>query len=166
MQYDSFIEKAYEDAIEQVEVFIRTNELEGKIQLDHLCFKCESHQEFVEVREMLEEKSIYLYESWISDRLIALLKLEEPITTSFGPIACIELQDQKPAGTQKSGFAHVEAYPVERYDDVIEFMKEKNIEVKEDPTPHHPIHEVELSPAFVFRLEQEPVIEKVKREDL
>ncbi len=166
MTYDIFFEKAYE-SIEQIEVFIRSNKLETMITLDHLCYKCESHEEFTMIREILEEKGDYLYESWIGDRLIALIKLTEPLSTSFGPISFIELQDQKPAGTQKSGFSHLEAYPKDvAYGDILEYLKGQEVSVIEDPTPHHPIHEVELSPSFVFRLEQEPIIEKIKREEL
>ena len=166
MKYEIFIEKAYE-VVEQIEVFVHTNALEGAVALDHLCFKCASHEEFEQVRAMLEPNSLYLYESWISSRLIAILKLEKPIETTVGVITFIELQDQKPAGTQKGGFAHVEAYPVGvSYKDVLEMLHAKDVTVVEDQTPHHPIHEVELSPSFVFRLEQEPVIEKIKRDEL
>lgn len=166
MKYEAFIEKAYE-AVEQIEVFVRTNGLEGAIALDHLCYKCASHEEFEQVRAMLEPNSLYLYESWISSRLIAILKLEKPIETTIDSISFIELQDQKPAGTQKSGFAHVEAYPVGvSYKEVLDMLHAKDVEVIEDNTPHHPIHEIELSPSFVFRLEQEPVINKISRDEM
>jgi predicted metalloenzyme YecM len=154
-------------ALETMRLFIAGNDLATILIPDHLCYKCASHEEFLEIRSMLERESFYLYESWISDRLIAILKLKEPISTAFGDISYLELQDKKERSGPLSGFTHIEFYPATTtYETVLEKMKEKKIQIISDPTPHHPIHEVTLSDTFVFRLEHEPVIKKIKREEL
>lgn len=166
MIYQEFLDKAKTDAVSVLENFISTNKLKEKIILDHICYKCASNDEFVAMRKMLEPEALYLYESWISERLIAVIKLKTPIETMFGPLHFVELQDAKNAPNQKSGFTHIEAYPVSGYQETIEYMRSRGVAVVEDPTPHHPIHEVSLNQNFTFRLEREPVIEKIKREEL
>ena len=78
---------------------------------DHICYKCESSEEFESMRKMFESSSVFIYQSIISQRRIAIVKFLEPIQTSLGPIWFLELSDQKPDGSQKSEFDHIEIYP-------------------------------------------------------
>jgi predicted metalloenzyme YecM len=165
MNYDQFLNSA-QSALTVVEVFLTKQEI-SSLTPDHLCYKCSSHNEFLEVRAILEKESMYLYESWISTRLIAVLKLKKPIVTSFGIISFIELQDKKEGSGSLSGFTHIEFYPKDgNYDAALATLVSRGLNIISDPTPHHPIHEILLTDSFVFRLEHEPVIEKIKREEL
>ena len=165
MNYESFCVDA-QRALEEVETFLTNNAI-SSLTPDHLCYKCASHDEFLSIRTMLEKESVYLYESWISGRLIAVLKLQQPLETSFGTIAYIELQDKKQGSGTISGFTHIEFFPKDgNYDAALKVLVSRGLDVIADPTPHHPIHEIKLSDQFVFRLEHEPVINKIKREEL
>lgn len=167
MEYDELFLLNATEACKQVDNFLLTSGIQTLVLPDHLCYKCANHGEFLGMRELLEEQGVYLYESWISGRLIAIIKLREPIKTSFGTISFIELQDTKEGSQVTSGFTHIECYPNgASYEAILSLLSEKGVQIVSDPTPHHPIHEVALSDSFVFRLEHEPVIEKIKREEL
>lgn len=153
--------------LEIAAVFIESHDLQDELSVDHICYKCGSHEEFVTVRAMLEFESIYLYESWINGRLIAILRLREPIMYQDTAVMYIELQDKKEDKEVIPGFTHIEYFPkTMSVREVADALIQKGIEVVDDPTPHHPVYEVALADNFTFRLEPGLVIEKVKREEM
>ena len=136
-------------------------------RVDHIGYKCGSREEFESLREQLESASAYIYQSFISGRRIAIIKLQEALATELGSICFLELSDQKPDGSQVSGFDHLEIYPVEQ--DFTVFVKgliEKGIPFEQTVRPHHTTYDAKLTEAFKIRLEEEPLIKKIAREEI
>lgn len=152
--------------IELFNAFAAKHGLSGRAQADHICYKCESKESFEGMREMFERESDYIYQAIISRRRIALIHFKRGIETSLGTIHFLELSDQKPDGSQKDGFDHIEAFAVGRsYDDMVkEFEVSENV-VKAE-RPHHTTHDIEIGGGFIFRCTHEPLVEKIKRTEM
>lgn len=164
--YKKFIADANK-SIHKVEAFVRKEALKGVVKPDHLCYKCESPHAFTAVREMLEKESLYVYESWIGGRLIALFRLKKPLSSRFGEISYFEVQDKKPNKKIKKGFTHIEFYPSKiSYTKLIAMLEKRGVPLINDATPHHPIHEVQLYNGLTIRFEKELVMNKIKREEM
>lgn len=134
---------------------------------DHLCFRCASSAEFEMMRAMLEPESVFVYQSIISSRWIAIIKLRNAFATSLGPISVIELSDQKPDGSQVSGFDHIEIYPTTGSEaDLVASMRQTGAEFNEVVRPHHTTFDMTLPGGFKIRIEAEPLIDKIKREEM
>lgn len=134
---------------------------------DHLGYKCSSSQEFEELRAILEHQSTFVYQSIISQRRIAIIKFVQPLSTALGDIWYLELSDQKPDGSQKSGFDHLELYPVERsVDQLVAELEQKGLIFEKTVRPHHTTFDLIISEGFKVRLEAEPLIEKIMREEM
>jgi len=163
------IEKFYADSekyINQFNQFIKKHELEKIARADHICYKCESKESFEKMREMLESESKYIYQSIISKRRSAIIRLETGIETSLGTINFLELSDQKPDGSQRNGFDHIEVYPVTiSYDEMIKKL-ESTEKVKKVERPHHTTHDIDMGNEFIFRCTHEPLIEKIKTTEM
>ncbi len=148
------------------DAFARKHALEGKAAADHICYKCGSSDTFERLRALFEYESAYEYQSIISKRRIAYIRFKEGIETVLGTIMYLELSDQKPDGSQKDGFDHIEVYPVVgTYDELVMLLEETETVIKVE-RPHHTTHDVELNEGFIFRCEHEPLIEKIKREEM
>jgi len=163
------IEDFYADAQKYVgwfNSFAKKHGLEGVAQADHICYKCDSQQSFEAMRAIFEKNSEYIYQSIISKRRISIVKLKQGIETVLGPIYFLELSDQKPDGSQVDGFDHIEVYGVRiSYDDMVAKLatSEKVIKVER---PHHTTHDVEIKDGFLFRCTQEPLVDKIKRDEM
>ena len=154
-------------AFTPLEEFAARHDLHTKTATDHLCYKCGSQQEFETLRAMLEGESEYVHQAFISGRRIAYIKLKKPVETALGPAAFLELTDQKPNGTQRSGFDHIEMYPTGvSYEELVEHLQSRGEEVKKIVCPHHTTDEMTLVGGFLVKLEAEPLIEKIKREEM
>jgi len=146
--------------------FAQKHNLVGITQADHICYKCGSTESFEAMRAMFEQNSHYLYQSIISKRRISIIKLKPGIETALGTIHFLELSDQKPDGSQIDGFDHIEVYGVRiSYDDMVAKLatSEKVIKVER---PHHTTHDVEIKDGFLFRCTQEPLVDKIRREEM
>ncbi len=132
---------------------------------DHICYKCSSSEEFETTRSFFESQG-FLYQSIISKRRIAVIKLEKSIDTSLGTIQYLELSDQKPDGSQKSGFDHIEIYPKGV---TVEMLAEKILDTgrmgKKVERPHHTTYDFPLD-NFLVRIESEALIEKIKFQEM
>jgi predicted metalloenzyme YecM len=118
------------------------------------------------MREMLENESEYIFQSIISGRRIAIIRLKQGIETILGTINFLELSDQKLDGSQSEGFDHIEVYPVGwTYEEMVRELEEVET-VKKVERPHHTTHDIVLEEGFIFRLTQEPLIEKIKRSEM
>ena len=163
------LEEFYEGSKKFVEIFdafAAKLAIVGRAQADHICYKCGSKESFEQMRAMFESESRYVYQSIISKRRIAVIRLTQSIETSLGTINFLELSDQKPDNSQHDGFDHIEAYPVGwSYDDMVkEFeAREKVIKVER---PHHSTHDIDIGNGFLFRCTHEPLIEKIKSQEL
>ncbi len=151
------------DLISTFDAFSVKHSLLGRALPDHVCYKCQSHASFEEVRGMLENDSEYIFQSIISGRRIAIVRLKQGIETSLGKIYFLELSDQKPDGSQSEGFDHIEVYPVGRtYEEMVREFEESESVIKVQ-RPHHTTHDIALEGGFVFRCTHEPLIEKIRR---
>lgn len=152
--------------LNNVGIFFEQHQLLSQIQFDHIGFKCSSAQEFETMRKVFESGSDYIFQSIISNRRIAIIKLSSPIQTAFGVISILELSDQKPDQSQKSGFDHLEVYPVEgSVERLVQFIEEKGIEIKKEVKPHHTTWDFFVD-MFKVRIEPGALIEKIKQEEM
>ena len=142
--------------------FADKHSLSGLTKADHICYKCSSKESFENIRTMLESQSEYMYQSIISKRRIAYIKMKKGIKTTLGTIFFLELSDQKPDGSQFEGFDHIEVYPTSfSYNEMVGEL-EKSEKVIKVERPHHTTHDVELENGFIFRCTAEQLIEKIK----
>lgn len=131
-------------------------------QADHICYKCDSHESFVRTRALFEPASEYIFQSIISERRIAYIKLKQGIETALGTIYFLELSDQKPDNTQQEKFDHIEVFPTSiSYNDLVTRL-EMSEQVVKVARPHHTTHDVVLKENFIFRCTEGPLIEKIK----
>lgn len=138
-----------------------------EVVADHLCFKCGSREEFEAVRHLFEGESAYLYQSVIAGRRIAIIKFTRPLATLLGDIWFLELSDQKPDRSQKSGFDHVEAYPAHgTVEDTVAAMRAKGFAFEKIVRPHHTTYDGSLGGAFKIRLETERLVQKIKNDEM
>ena len=135
---------------------------------DHLCFKCASSEEYERMRALLEPEAHFVYQSYIGKRRIAILKFRTlQFDTSFGSIRTLELSDQKPDQSQKSGFDHVEIYSVSgSYEDLVHALHERGAVFEETHRPHHTTHDLKLPGRFTLKLTREPLLDKIKRDEM
>lgn len=161
----SFYSQAHE-ATEHFDAFVAKHHLTSKAIVDHLGFKCASAEEFVAMRAIVEGASVYVHQSIISGRRSVYAKLRQGIATSLGEVFFLELSDQKPDGSQKSGFDHIEVYPAGEgtYESILATLKKNDEQVVHVERPHHITDEVTLPSGLVFRLEPGPLIEKIKQQ--
>lgn len=140
---------------------------QDRIHADHIGYKCATTEEFERLRAIIEMESSFIYQSFISGRRIALCKFKKPLSTVAGDIHFLELSDQKPDGSQKSGFDHVEIYPVrETMEQLVLFFAEQGSDFVQTVRPHHATYDQKLLPTFSIRIEPEPLIRKIVHEEI
>lgn len=92
--------------------------------LDHICYRVESLERYDKIKKYLLEIGYLLLENEVGGRLIAKIKLNEPIIFQDRKISLIELPQPNNA-IFSEGFEHVEFVILESFDD---FMKKyKNL---------------------------------------
>ena len=134
--------------------------------VDHFCYKCGSHEVFEQTRALLEPESAFVYQSYISGRRIAILKLKKGLKTGLGEVTTLELSDQKPDNSQTTGFNHVEIYPVGvSYDELVSTLRERGATLQKTERPHHTTYDIALG-QFNVKLTQELLIEKIKKDEM
>lgn len=134
---------------------------------DHICYKCGDSLEFEVLRGYFEKESVFVYQSIISQRRIAIIKFVTPIKTTLGDIWFLELSDQKPDGSQTSGFDHIEIYPNERsIETLAEQLTARGMKLEKVGRAHHTTIDGFIKDAFKIRLEDGPLIEKIKATEI
>ncbi len=134
---------------------------------DHICYKCESGEEFEYLRRLFENESEFIYQSIIAKRRIAIVKFKKPLVTSLGDIWHLELSDQKPDGSQTSGFDHIEIYPKEgTMNELAKILEEEGMTLEKIERPHHTTYDGVIAGNFKIRLEPEKLMEKIKEEEI
>jgi len=142
-------------------------ELLQKTQADHIGYRCGDQKEFEELRALFENESAYLFQSIISGRRIAVIKLLHPLQSAIGEIRYLELADQKPDKSQVSGFDHIELYPRERtVEELVKDFSAAGFVFDKVERPHHTTYDHSLIEGFKVRLESEPLIEKIKTKEM
>lgn len=134
---------------------------------DHICYKCSSSTEFESLRAMFEHESTFVYQSIISKRRIAVIEFLNPLATALGDIYYLELSDQKPDGSQSSGFDHIEIYPsAGSVEELVEVLEQKGVSLEKTVRPHHTTFDLAINEAFKVRIEPEPLVEKIQRDEM
>lgn len=133
---------------------------------DHICFKCADAAEFERLRMMLEMQSTFVYQSIISKRRISVIKFLQPIQTALGEIWFLELADQKPDSSQVSGFDHIEIYPTSGTYEELAQQLSTTVTFDKVVRPHHTTYDAKIFGEFKVRLEEEPLVDKIKREEM
>ncbi len=134
---------------------------------DHICYKCADSTEFERMRALFESTSGFVYQSIIAGRRIAIIKFAQPINTELGDIWFLELSDQKPDGSQASGFDHIEIFPVSgSMDELAADLELQGEHFEKVIRPHHTTYDATIGGAFKIRLEPEALIEKIKANEL
>lgn len=163
------IEDFYTESVGYVKIFdafVAKHNFVGKGVSDHICYKCASTESFESLRALFESESEYVFQSIISKRRIAVIKLKKGITTSLGEIFVLELSDQKPDDSQKEGFDHIEVYPVDcTYTEMVETLGQSE-DVKKVERPHHTTHDIDIEGGFLCRCTEGPLIEKIKNSQM
>jgi predicted metalloenzyme YecM len=78
-------------------------------QIDHICYRAASQQEYTSRKHELEEMGTLLIESIVGGRFISAFKLYEPIVCLDGSmIDVVELPSPKEGSTYPSGLEHCE----------------------------------------------------------
>eukprot|EP00041_Stephanoeca_diplocostata_P009555 m.148016 g.148016 ORF g.148016 m.148016 type:complete len:201 (+) comp17787_c0_seq1:284-886(+) len=78
------------------------------MELDHVCFRCDSTQEYLEKRSALAPFGEKIIESMIGGRPISTFLLHTPIIVGDFQISCIELPHPKPGKSHSHGLEHAE----------------------------------------------------------
>lgn len=152
--------------VELFDAFVRKHALMDRVRADHICFKCDSKESYEKTRALFEEESAYLYQSIISMRRIAIIKLKRPIETRLGPIWFVELSDQKPDGSQVNAYDHIEAYATAgTYEDMVQRFEAVET-VTKIVRPHHTTHDIDIGRGFLFRCTQGLLIKKIKSSEM
>ena len=139
---------------------LRTN---PDARADHICYRCGDTAEFERFRAMFEHESKFIHQAIISNRRIAIIALQTSVATVLGPIKVLELSDQKPDGSQHSGFDHIEIYPYTNEESVlVENLIRSGEELTQTVRPHHTTHDLLLPSGFKVRIEPEPLLEKIR----
>jgi len=143
--------------------FLKQYELENIINLDHVCYKCESSSEYDFIRSIIEKSpySLYLYQSFLSNRRVSYFKLTIPFKTEMGDINFLELADKKPDLDEISGFHHIEIYPVKTsLENILLTLKHNNIIPVFVNRPHHKTYDIK-QPNFIIRITHQPLIQEI-----
>ena len=134
---------------------------------DHICYKCGSSEEFESIRKLFESESAYIYQSIISNRRIAFVKFTKAIPTALGDIWFLELSDQKPDGSQKSEFDHIEIYPTAgSMKGLVGDLESKGVLIEKIVRPHHTTFDLIIEGSFKVRIEPEPLVTKIVRDEM
>jgi predicted metalloenzyme YecM len=150
--------------VAQFNSFCEKNGLIGLVQADLICIKCSDSEIYEARRKDAEGRSQFIYQTMVSGRRISLIKLRDAIPTAVGTIEYLELCDQKPDNSQDDRISHIEIVPISvSYNELLDTLKEKGIELKESIRPHHSTHDIKLPSGFSIRIYPEFLIDKIKR---
>ncbi len=147
--------------------FINAHQLAQTIQPDHFGYRCLNSDEFARMRALFEFESTFIYQSIIAGRRIALIKLKKPFITLAGPLSYVELSDQKPDGSQKSGFDHVEFFSNQKsVAELVSLFAEKGLSFSKIERPHHVTFDHQLENGLILRIEPIALIQKIIEQEV
>lgn len=142
-----------------------------KARADHVCYKCGSAKEFDQLCKLFEGESAYIRQSIISGRRIAIIRFKGPdpsqvaIPTKLGDIRYLELSDQKPDGSQRSGFDHIEIVPMRgTMRTLAERLMERGVPFTKSVRLHHTTYDAVITGGYEVRIEPEMLARKVAKE--
>ena len=150
--------------LELCDQFMGRLNLHERVVVDHICFKCGSSEEYNQIRNVLETDppSRYVYQVMLSRRRVGYFGLRDPIKMGHAAVASVELADRKPVHDDKSGFHHVEIYPIAMsYDEMIGEMRDAGEDVELKRRLHHTTHDIKLPSGFIIRFTDKPLIKHI-----
>jgi len=148
--------------LEKINTFADKHSISENVKADHVGYKCASTESFENLKSIFEINSDYIFQSIISSRRIAYIKIKQGLETKLGIINFIELQDQKPDGSQIEKFDHVECFTINgTYDEMVKKIAESDT-ITKSSNQHHPTHDTDLGGGFSFKLTQGPLLTKIK----
>ncbi len=77
-------------------------------ELDHVCYRVETQDRYLELKHQLAQYGELLTESMIGGRPISTFKLHQPYHYQSRKIYCLELPAPKEGSPHKEGYEHVE----------------------------------------------------------
>lgn len=89
-------------------LFAQAPHLPRHWDIDHLCFRVESEEEYQRVKKEFSSLGNLLVESPVAGRLISTFQLDQPLEFDQWRIDLIELPAPKPGKNVKQGFEHIE----------------------------------------------------------
>jgi predicted metalloenzyme YecM len=119
LNFESLLSKAYEfleqlfDQLDKLEIDV------SKLELDHICFRVASMDEYLSYKDLFSEHGELLIEHAVNGRLIASFKLERAIHFGAVDIKVIELPAPKENSFYATGFEHAEFVVKDNLDDFI-----------------------------------------------
>lgn len=120
----------------------------SRYELDHLCYRVETSEEYTEMKRKLSLVSDCLGEPTIGGRSIATYKLRAPFVFEVGAqqrsIACIELPFPKLSSHYRSGLEHAEFVIDESFETFIARHPHLVFETKGMVKKHNPEIELEF----------------------
>ncbi|MCB9092363.1 MAG: VOC family protein [Halobacteriovoraceae bacterium] len=124
--FESYFEARALEFLNQIEERCQQANLDlARLELDHLCFRCSSHEEYDFFRGKLKEIGEKIHASIIGGREISLFKLNKAISFQGRSISIIELPAPKEGSSYVSGFEHAEFVIVQNFES---FSKEYPLE--------------------------------------
>ena len=137
---------------------------------DHVSYKCSSHEMFEAMRRILEKEGVsnWVHQAPVAGRPIAYFRLHASLPSPFGDVFYVELADQKPDHSQRDGFDHMEIYPKQGvlYDLLVTEAIGAFPNIRKVERPHHTTWDALLEGGVMLRLTSEPLVEKIKREEM
>jgi len=95
-------------------------DLDDFVQLDHMCYRTVSEENYLTKKSVLQEVATQLHETKVNGRLIAAFRLHQPVRVASWRVDTVELPAPKEGKEFKEGLEHVEFV---LYDDKDTFLK-------------------------------------------
>ena len=115
-----FLEMATQFVLDKTSIPLRN------LEIDHICFRCASKEEYRQVvRDLVPEHGELLVEGMIGGRPIATIALHDAIAFESWKIRCIEIPCPKAGRAYASGLEHLEVV-------IAPLLADTQL-----PTPHH-----------------------------
>ncbi len=114
------------------DLFLKLSEIELNVEhfeLDHLCYRVSSLEEYNSKKMDLIDVGTLLVESMVNGRLISTFKLHEPIEYKNRNISLLELPSPKPNHSYPSGLEHVEFVTREPLQKIVDRYPQYSFEV-------------------------------------
>ena len=90
------------------------------IEIDHLCFRTESDEDYQRVCSDFSEQGVLLIEAPVAGRLISTFKFHTPFQYKKISIPLIEIPAPKKGKTTQRGFEHIELVVKESFEELIQ----------------------------------------------
>lgn len=122
--YRTFLQRIVE------EIVAAGFDLDDFVQMDHLCYRVSSRNDYETKKKDLMIVGKLLGENQVNGRPIATFRLFNPVRHDTWRIDCVELPAPKPNTPTKEGLEHVELVLFDDKDDFLEKYSDKQFDLK------------------------------------